>query len=128
MASRKILVAEDDAIVRMIVEQALLDAGFTVETHDGAADAIAALENQSAPDAIVSDIRLGGSLSGWDVARRARELHPGIGVVYVSGDSGVEWHAQGVPGSIFIQKPFAEAQVITAVSTVINNASSANAA
>ncbi|KRB85616.1 hypothetical protein ASE00_02160 [Sphingomonas sp. Root710] len=124
MGSRKILVAEDDAIVRMVIEQALLDAGFAVEVHDGAAIAITALENESAPDAIVSDIRLGGSLSGWDVARRARELHPGIGVVYVSGDSGVEWHAQGVPGSIFIQKPFAEAQIVTAVSTVINNASS----
>lgn len=125
MDLRKIIVAEDDAIVRMVIEQALLDAGFAVEVHDGAATAMAAMENESAPDAIVSDIRLGGSLSGWDVARRARELHPGIGVVYVSGDSGVEWHAQGVPGSIFIQKPFAEAQIVTAVSTVINNASSA---
>ena len=124
MESRKILVAEDDAIVRMVVEQALLDAGFTVEIHDNAAAAISALERGSSPDAILTDIRLGGSLSGWDVARRARELHPALGVVYVSGDSGVEWHAQGVPGSIFIQKPFAEAQIVTAVSTVINNVSS----
>jgi len=117
-----ILVVEDENIIQAVIEDALVNAGFAVMLAGDGPGAMAALEGDGQPDAIVTDIRLGSSISGWDVARHARELKPNIGVVYISADSGVEWHSQGVPGSLFIQKPFAEAQVVTGVSTVINNA------
>jgi hypothetical protein len=43
-------------------------------------------------------------------------------IVYMSGDSDHEWSSKGVPSSIIIAKPFAPAQLVTAVSTVINEA------
>ncbi|WP_340313487.1 response regulator [Rhizorhabdus argentea] len=119
-----ILVVEDENIIQAVIEDALVDAGFTVLLAGNGPGAMNALESDAQPDAIVTDIRLGGAISGWDIARHARELSPNIGVVYISADSGVEWHSHGVPGSLFIQKPFAEAQIVTGVSTVINNASS----
>ena len=57
---------------------------------------------------------------GWKIACEARELFPEIVVVYASGDSASDWSAMGVPDSIMLQKPFAEAQLITAVSTLLN--------
>jgi hypothetical protein len=61
--------------------------------------------------ALVTDVRLTDDLTGWDVARHARELSPAMPVVYLTGDSGVDWASQGVPNSILITKPFALAQV-----------------
>ena len=87
-------------------------------------DAVHALhELESAAEllsALVTDIRLKGDQDGWQVARRARELNPQLPVVYMSGDSAVEHTSQGVPHSIMVQKPFAPAQIVTAVSTLIN--------
>jgi hypothetical protein len=42
----------------------------------------------------------------------------------MSGDSAPEWTSKGVPNSIMVAKPFAPAQIITAVSTLLNQADS----
>jgi DNA-binding response OmpR family regulator len=68
----------------------------------------------------VTDINLGhGPLSGWDVARRGKEVNP-VPVVYMTGDSAAHWAAQGVPNSVLLTKPFAPAQLLTAVSQLLN--------
>jgi hypothetical protein len=41
-------------------------------------------------------------------------------VVYVTGAAAAEWSSKGVPNSLIIQKPFAPAQVVTAVSQLLN--------
>jgi hypothetical protein len=45
-------------------------------------------------------------------------------VVYVTGFYIEDWASQGVPKSIIVQKPFAPAQIITAISSLLNAASS----
>jgi len=70
--------------------------------------------------ALVTDINLQAELSGWDVAKRARELSPEIPVVYMTGDSANQWSSHGVPNSVLLQKPFAPAQVVTAISQLLN--------
>jgi DNA-binding response OmpR family regulator len=69
---------------------------------------------------LITDINLGKGPDGWDVARHARELIPALPVVYMSGASAHEWTSHGVPHSVFIAKPFAPAQVVTAISTLLN--------
>jgi len=70
--------------------------------------------------ALITDINLPGRFSGWDVARRARELNPEIPVVYMTGAAADQWASQGLPDSILLTKPFAVAQIVTAVSQLIN--------
>jgi CheY-like chemotaxis protein len=108
--------------VREITQACLEEAGFSVTLAANAAEAIAALERDRSRDflGLVTDIRLGGSQSGWDVAHRARELNPGLPIIYVTGDSGHEWSAKGVPHSTLITKPFACAQIVTALATLLN--------
>jgi DNA-binding response OmpR family regulator len=79
-------------------------------------------ERREAVRGLITDINLGPGLDGWDVARRARELIPGVPVVYMSGASGDDWTSKGVPNSIFIAKPFAPAQITTAISGLLNAA------
>jgi CheY-like chemotaxis protein len=118
-----VLVVEDDALVLLATEDFLSEAGFCVETATTGAEAVAKLDDDvTRYFALVTDIRLGAGLNGWDVARRARELSQNMPVIYSSGDSAHEWKAQGVPESIMLSKPFAQAQLITALATLMNAA------
>jgi DNA-binding response OmpR family regulator len=67
--------------------------------------------------ALVTDINFGREkVDGWKVARHAREIDPEFPVVYMSGDSAADWTSKGVPNSIMLSKPFAPAQLLTAIS------------
>jgi hypothetical protein len=56
------------------------------------------------------------------IARLARELISDTPVVYMTGDSIDDWSSKGVPDSVVISKPFAPAQISTAVATLITAA------
>src|SRR5436190_22629491 len=73
--------------------------------------------------ALVTDINLRGRINGWEVAKQAREINPAFPVVYMTGAAADEWAANGVPNSILLVKPFAPAQLLTAVSQLLNAAS-----
>jgi hypothetical protein len=53
----------------------------------------------------------------------ARDVAPYFPVVYMLGVAAHEWSAQGVPNSIMLEKPFAPAQLKTAVSQLLNGRS-----
>ena len=92
---------------------------FIVEDEE----AMATLNARGADfSALVTDINLPGNFSGWDVAKHAREINVTLPVIYVSGASAHDWGSKGVPQSKMISKPFAVAQVVTAVSQLINEA------
>lgn len=118
-----ILLVEDEALIAIDLQTALEAAGFGVTHVPTGTNAIKALDDKPLKfSGIVTDIRLGSGLNGWAVARHARELVPQIPVVYMSGDSAHEHTAQGVPDSIMLEKPFASAQLITAISTLLDAA------
>ena len=115
-----LLLVEDEALIRADLSGALQDGGYSlVEAEDGS-EASEAIQNGQALSGVITDIRLGDGPSGWDVARQARHQFPKIAVVYMTGDSAADWTAEGVPNSVLLQKPFAYAQVITAISTLLN--------
>lgn len=70
--------------------------------------------------AVVADVNLKGTLSGWELARQLRQREPTFPVVYMTGAAANDWGSQGVPNSILLQKPFAPAQLVTAVSKLLN--------
>jgi len=80
----------------------------------------------AAYNALVTDVNLGGKLTGWDVAKRARELTPDMPVIYMTGAAANEWASNGVPNSILLSKPFAPAQLLTAVSNLLNTGTPAS--
>ena len=115
-----ILYVEDEATVALVVELALEEAGFAVELATSGRVAVEALDAKFASySALVTDVRL-PEVDGWKLARHARELNGSLPVVYVSGDSAADWSANGVPGSIMVQKPFANAQLVAAIASLLN--------
>jgi DNA-binding NtrC family response regulator len=120
-----ILLVEDEPVLLDIIRTTLEDGGYDVVVAENGSSAIRALDERPSDFvALVTDIRIGKGPSGWDVARHARALKPEVSVVYMTGDSAGEWAVHGVPKSLLLQKPFAQAQLITAVSTLLNEASS----
>lgn len=116
-----ILVIEDDEAIQGIVEDALSEGGFETAIAASGEEAVTLLIGKKTDyRALVTDINLLGRLDGWEVARRAREIDPAFPVVYMSGQHAEEWTSKGVPNSIMLAKPFAPAQLVTAVSQLLN--------
>ncbi|WP_128933592.1 response regulator [Bradyrhizobium zhanjiangense] len=116
-----ILVVEDDADIQHIIEDALSDGGFEPAIAASDEEAIALLTGRAENyRALVTDIGLRGRTHGWVTARRAREIDPTFPVIYITAGAGHEWSSQGVPNSVLLQKPFASAQLVTAVSQLLN--------
>ena len=70
--------------------------------------------------ALVTDINLRGTM-GWEVAKVAREIDPEFPIIYMTGASADKYASHGVPNSILLTKPFAPAQLVTAVSQLLNS-------
>jgi DNA-binding response OmpR family regulator len=120
-----ILVVEDDPAAGDELKRALEEAGFRVMLVESGEKATSAFdENAGEIGGLIADVKLGGNISGWDVARHAREVDQDLPVVYVTGFHVEDWASQGVPKSMLVQKPFAPAQIITAISSLLNISSS----
>jgi DNA-binding response OmpR family regulator len=117
-----ILVVEDEYDLQGIVEETLIEAGFSVDMLSSGEEALT-LFGRGTKDyrALVTDVNLKGRLSGWDVARQIREKEPAFPVIYVTGAAGDRWSAQGVPYSVLLEKPFAPPQLVTALSNLLNS-------
>jgi DNA-binding response OmpR family regulator len=118
-----VLVVEDQALLRETVVPSLEEAGYTVLEANSGDDAMRALKGKGDTiRALVTDVDLGGKITGWDIAHHARGMNASLAVVYITGASSDEWAANGVPNSILLTKPFAPAQLVTAVSQLLNTA------
>ena len=116
-----ILVIEDDPPIQVVVEEALTDGGFEPAIAPSGEEAVTLLKGGLAKyRALVTDINLRGRIDGWEVAKQAREIDPQFPVVYMSGAHAEDWPSKGVPNSIMLAKPFAPAQLVTAVSQLLN--------
>ena len=116
-----ILLVEDEAVLQKLVKHALSDAGFDLTVSSSAEEALSLLAGGVARyRALVTDINIDGELNGWELARRVREIDAAFPVVYVTGAAADQWPSQGVPHSILLEKPFAPAQLVTAISQLLN--------
>ena len=119
-----ILVVEDDHVVQSLVEESLSEGGFDLAIAASGEEAVTLLKGRTTEyRAVVTDINLRGRINGWEVAKQAREINPAFPIIYMTGAATEQWASQGVPNSILLPKPFAPAQLLTAVSQLLNAAS-----
>ena len=119
-----ILVIEDDQAIQTIVDEALTEGGFEPAIAASGEEAVTLLKGGLIKyRALVTDIGLRRQIDGWEVAQQAREIDPAFPIVYMSGAHAEDWASKGVPNSIMLAKPFAPAQLVTAVSQLLNSGS-----
>ena len=116
-----ILVVEDEEPIQDFIEDALTDAGFHLMVSASGEEALMLLQSGVVRyRALVTDISLKGGMNGWELAKQIREIEQSFPVVYITGASADQWASQGVPHSILLEKPFAPAQLVTAVAQLLN--------
>jgi len=117
-----VLVVEDEYYLAADIEEALTDAGFAIyDVVSSGEEALTLIDGGTITyRALVTDVRLSGSVSGWDVSKRIREREPAFPVVYVTSAPAEEWASHGVPNSIYISKPFVKARLVAAVANLLN--------
>jgi CheY-like chemotaxis protein len=117
-----ILVVEDDHAIQSVVEEALTDGGFEPAIAASGEEAVTLLKGGLTKyRTLVTDINLRGTMGGWEVAKVAREIDPEFPIIYMTGASADQYASHGVPNSILLTKPFAPAQLVTAVSQLLNS-------
>jgi two-component system C4-dicarboxylate transport response regulator DctD len=116
----RVLVIDDEAIVRHLIAEILEVAGYAVRTAESAERGLELLDDWQ-PNIVVSDIVMPG-LSGLELLEAPRLRRDGLPVVLVTGagTSGVlaEALAQGAAG--LVTKPFSHAQLEAAVADALD--------
>jgi CheY-like chemotaxis protein len=117
-----ILVVEDEEFLQSFVADALHDGGFKAVVASSGEEAVPLLKaHNSEYRALVTDIDLKGKMDGWEIAQHAREIQAEFPIVYMSGAAAPEWTSKGVPNSVMLPKPFAPAQLLTALANLLNS-------
>jgi CheY-like chemotaxis protein len=100
-----ILFVEDNRLVGSSAAQALMDLGYEVVWLEDAESALRTLAAEPDRfDVVVSDIVMPG-LSGFDLAKKLKESHPGLPILLTSGYSNDIAHLASM-GCEFIEKPY----------------------
>jgi PAS domain S-box-containing protein len=106
---QKILVVDDEAIIRMLVMDALEDARFTgLEASEGSA-ALKILQSEPGVEMLITDVGLPGGLNGRQLADAARVARPGLKVLFITGyaEKAVIGDGDLETGMQILAKPFA---------------------
>jgi len=117
-----ILVLEDDDDVRAYSVEILRELGYrVVEAHDGSS-ALRLLERQTRVDLLFTDVVLPGGMTGAQVAIQARELRPGLKVLFTTGyaRNAIIHHGRLDKGVQLITKPFSAADMAAKVRDVLD--------
>jgi CheY-like chemotaxis protein len=81
----KVLVVDDEALIRLDLASSLAEAGFDVIEVSNADDAVAILTTTPAVAVMVTDVEMAGSMDGARLARVVRDRWPPVHIVVVSG-------------------------------------------
>lgn len=101
----RILLAEDDAVMREYLTRALERSGYAVSAVDRGTAALPLLETDSF-DLLLTDIVM-PEMDGIELARRAAEMVPGLRVMFITGFAAVTLKAgSAMPNARILSKPF----------------------
>jgi CheY-like chemotaxis protein len=104
----RLLLVEDEFLVRMIAKEVLEEDGFVVlEAQDDDA-AIKVLDGLDHVDIVVTDVRMPGRHDGVDVVHHARTRFPQVPVIVATGFAANirDRLKQFDPGPVLIEKPY----------------------
>jgi CheY-like chemotaxis protein len=101
-----VLLVEDEPMICDLAFEALTEQGFEVRAAATAGEALRVLSSGSSIDVLFTDVNLAGGMDGSMLARRARELHPDLPVIYTSGRQSTLDQLNPVEGSMFVPKPY----------------------
>jgi PAS domain S-box-containing protein len=121
LVAHTILVVEDEAAVRSTVRRQLETLGHKVLVAADAAMALPMLTGTNRPDVLLTDVVLGSGMNGIDLAEAARQVTPGLPVIFMSGYTAVPEAHQRIKnsGAPLLTKPSTLSQLERAINAVM---------
>ena len=115
----RILLVEDEDMVRAVAERALTRQGYTVVTAADGDEGVEAVRDNPDFDMVVSDVVM-PSMDGPAMAREIRSMVPTMPVLFMSGYAEEQLRREiDIEGMYFIPKPFSVAQIAAKVGEVL---------
>lgn len=120
--SERILVVEDDELVRAHAITLLGELGYEVIVASNGPEAIEVLRRNEEVDLLFTDIVMPGGLTGVELAEAARTLRPGLSILYTSGyTEGAMFQSGDLgPDHAFLQKPYRRHEIAAKVRAALD--------
>lgn len=107
----RILVVEDEFLIRLTLVEALSDEGFVVLEAETGDAALPILQSNDTISLLLTDIQLPGTLNGHALASKARENLPDLPIIFMTGRPSAADGADGSDRDVFISKPYTLANI-----------------
>jgi signal transduction histidine kinase/ActR/RegA family two-component response regulator len=120
-SGQTILVVDDEATIRHLIDEVLDEAGYTViGAADGAAG-IKVLQSGARIELLITDVGLPGGMNGRQVADAARALRPGLKVLFITGyaENAAVGNGHLEPGMELLTKPFTMEAITAKVADMV---------
>lgn len=120
-SSARILVAEDEPLVRMFIVETLRDANYAVVEAGSGTEAAVLFDEPGHVALVVTDLHMPG-MDGVELAIHVRRRRPDIGVLFISARSDLLETSRTPKPYRFLSKPFSMAALLAAVSEMLGAA------
>jgi response regulator NasT len=118
--TRRVVIAEDEAIIRLDLKEILLDEGYDVVGETGRGDEAVELVRAHRPDLVILDIKMPGS-DGLAAARSIRDLDLKVAVLILTAFSqrSLIDEARDAGVAAYLVKPFQRIELIPAIDQAV---------
>ncbi len=118
-APKRILVIDDEPVIRAGIRRILEAESFQVETFSNGQTALKRLQHETF-DLVVTDLKMPG-ISGMDVLKFIKQHHPGLPVVFITGYSSVDTAIEAIKqGAVdYLAKPFKNEDIVKVIRTAL---------
>ncbi|HEV3372887.1 MAG TPA: MASE4 domain-containing protein [Xanthobacteraceae bacterium] len=122
IGNERILVVEDDRLVRDYVVAQLGSLGYTVAAAAGAAEALAMLDGGVEADLLFTDVIMPGPMSGRHLADQALKRRPDLKLLFTSGytEHAIVHHGRLDPGVLLLAKPYRKSDLARMVRVALS--------
>jgi signal transduction histidine kinase len=121
--SERILLVEDEDMVRQLAERVLREYGYSVLVSSCGTEALEIVARQSEPiDLLVTDVIMPGGMNGKQLADRIVKSRPGMKILYISGyaDGGIFSKAEQDAQIHLLEKPFSPVVLVQKVRELLD--------
>jgi CheY-like chemotaxis protein len=116
----RVLVVEDDPLIRLGISAILTDAGLEVVEAANAGQGIASLEADSSIRLVLTDVDMPGSMDGLKLAHHVSRQWPPVRIIVVSGKV-VPKPGELPPDARFLGKPYEEPTLLGMIGEMIGD-------
>ncbi len=116
-----VLVVEDEAIIRMMLVDELEDAGIAAIEAESADAAVAIMSNGAMIRAVVTDVRMPGTMDGLGLAAWMRDRAPDVPIIITTGFA-TQPDCQSINPAItrIVLKPYKPRDVVSLVAALLS--------